>query len=133
MQSVATSIADDSDEELTTYYLEWTEEAIQDLSALIATVPGSVEADTSKRIYEISHNIKGMGTSFGFPLMTEAGRSMCLYLRTRGDDALHRPVLDAHLKSFKIILSKRMMGDGGDLGKDLIGRLNQLVEHMLAA
>lgn len=133
MQSVAAAITNDTDEELTTYYLEWTEEAIQELSGLIETIGADAAPETSKRIYEISHNIKGMGTSFGFPLMTEAGRSMCLYLRARNDGTLHRTVLDAHLKSFKIILAKRMMADGGEMGKSLIDRLNQLVEHMLAA
>lgn len=133
MQTIAKSFADDSDEELITYYLDWTDDAIQELTALVATVEQTSAADTAQKIYEITHNIKGMGTSFGFPLMTEAGRSLCFYLRQRGDGALDRAVLDAHLKSFKLILAKRMLGDGGQMGRDLIDRLNQLVEHMLAA
>lgn len=133
MQTVAKSFADDSDEELVTYYLDWTQDAIQELAGLVAQITQTPSPETAQQIYEITHNIKGMGTSFGFPLMTEAGRSLCYYLRQRGDGPLDSAVLEAHLKSFRLILAKRMIGDGGQMGRDLVDRLNQLVEHMLAA
>ncbi|MEM6683497.1 MAG: Hpt domain-containing protein [Pseudomonadota bacterium] len=120
----------DTDEQLVQYYLDWTEDAIQELAGHIQTAHTAPESDTVQKIYEITHNIKGMGTSFGFPLMTEAGRSLCGYLRARGDKAPDHSVLDAHLKSFRLVLTKRMMGDGGAVGRDLVGRLNQLVEHL---
>lgn len=133
MQNDVTAIADDTDEDLVSYYLEWTEEAIRDLCALVETLTDDPAPETAQKIYEITHNVKGMGTSFGFPLMTEAGRSLCFYLRRREDGVLDRSVLEAHFKSFKLILAKRMKGDGGKIGRDLVNRLNQLVEHMLAA
>ncbi|MEO0413047.1 MAG: hypothetical protein AAF221_14535 [Pseudomonadota bacterium] len=122
----------DSDEELVAYYLDWTNDAVSELAGLIASVGTEPDPELQQKVYEICHNIKGMGTSFGFPLMTEAGTTICCYLRRLKNEPMDRPLLDAHLKSFQLVLAKRMVGDGGQIGSELINRLNQLVEHMLS-
>ncbi|MEM7568509.1 MAG: Hpt domain-containing protein [Pseudomonadota bacterium] len=124
--------SNDSDDDLVGYYLDWTNEAVSELSGLIAQVGDSADAELQQKIYEICHNIKGMGTSFGFPLMTEAGSTICTYLRRLDNAPMDQGLLAAHLKSFQLILAKRMAGDGGQVGRELIDRLTQLVEHMLA-
>jgi len=87
MSTIASVVDTDTDEQLVQYYLDWTEDAIQELAGHIDKARSAPEPDVLQAIYEISHNIKGMGTSFGFPLMTEAGRSLCGYLRARGQGA----------------------------------------------
>lgn len=121
----------DSDEDLVAYYLDWTNEAVSELAGLVGQIDQTPNPELQQQIYEICHNIKGMGTSFGFPLMTEAGTSICCYLRRLNDEVMDKPLLEAHLKSFQLVLAKRMVGDGGQIGAELINRLNQLVEHML--
>jgi len=127
------SLDADSDEQLLEYYLDWTDDAIAEMDTLVAAAKTAPSEDTNQKIYEISHNIKGMGTSFGFPLITEAGRSLCGYLRKRGERELDYTLVETHIKSFRLILSKRLMADGGTAGHDLVNRLNQLVDHVLAS
>ncbi|MEM1021590.1 MAG: Hpt domain-containing protein [Pseudomonadota bacterium] len=133
MQSEARADLADSDEELVAYYLDWTNDAIGELEQHIAQVGPDADPDLQQKIYEISHNIKGMGTSFGYPLMTEAGTTLCSYLRRLDTEAMDQSLLEAHLKSFKLILGKNMAGDGGQIGSELINRLTQLVDHVLGA
>ncbi|MGF1607384.1 MAG: Hpt domain-containing protein [Rhodothalassiaceae bacterium] len=70
-------------------YLDWTGEALDQMHGMVTgleeTVPGEDARLTG--IFEIAHNLKGMGSSFGFPAMSDLGHLMCLYLRhgyTRG-------------------------------------------------
>src|SRR5690242_19347345 len=42
-------------------------------------------AEGVKEIYGIAHNLKGQGTSFGYPLITRIGQSLCLLTRRARD------------------------------------------------
>lgn len=116
--------------ELMETYLSWTNNSLQQMRALIeicaAHGPDPTQLDS---IHDIAHNIKGMGASFGFPLMSKAGASLCAYLRGLKGATPNHDVLDAHLRSFEVIIANRIEGDGGATGLTLIDRLNQLVDR----
>lgn len=83
--------------ELVNSYKAWTADAVAQLRHLVDSwrqerCPGD---DARQRILEIAHNIKGMGSSFGHPLMTEAGRSLCAYLRLKAGAPDELPVVEA--------------------------------------
>ena len=84
-------------------------------------------------IFAVAHNIKGMGASFGFPLMTETGVSFCRYIRSLDGRPIEADVIYAHIRSLEVILSNRIQGDGGDIGKELIDSLTTMVDRSLAA
>ncbi len=133
MNSDDQPVGSDTDD-LMAYYLQWTEESLGDLKAAFADFSangGDAEAFV-ETMHSVAHNIKGMGTSFGFPLMTAAGTSFCLYLRSLGQNA--RPadqVIEAHLKSMDTVLSNRITGNGGESGEKLVARLQTIVEDAL--
>lgn len=101
--------------ELVQSYRVWTADAITRLRAIAAEWRQQTRpADEARQsAYEIVHNIKGMGSSFGHPLMTEAGRSLCAYLRQQAGADNELTVIDAHLDSFEGILALGP-GDHGD-------------------
>ena len=81
-----------------------------------------------KEIYGIAHNLKGQGTSFGYPLITRIGQSLCLL--TRREVALSDAelgVVQGHLDALRLILAKDIKGDGGAVGDRLATRLETLV------
>ncbi|MGK2285451.1 Hpt domain-containing protein [Pedomonas sp. V897] len=93
--------------ELVNSYKAWTADAVAQLRHLVDSwrqerCPGD---DARQRILEIAHNIKGMGSSFGHPLMTEAGRSLCAYLRLKAGAPDELPVVEAHVESLDRILA----------------------------
>lgn len=86
----------------------------------------------TQALYAVAHNIKGQGSSFGFPLMTRLGDSLCLL--TRGQ----RPFSDAdlnlvgsHLEAMRLVLTQDIRGEGGALGEKLAQRLEALVRETL--
>lgn len=93
--------------ELIQSYQVWTADAVARMRAIMADWraqhrPGD---DARQQIYEIAHNVKGMGSSFGHPLMTDAGRSLSAYLRLKPGAADELRVIDAHIDTLERILA----------------------------
>ncbi|HEY4547290.1 MAG TPA: Hpt domain-containing protein [Pedomonas sp.] len=93
--------------ELIQSYQVWTADAVARMRALTAEWrakhrPGD---DARQHIYEIAHNVKGMGSSFGHPLMTDAGRSLSAYLRLKPGAADELRVIEAHIDALERILA----------------------------
>lgn len=115
--------------ELMETYLSWTEQTLGEMRGLVAAAQDKAEQAQLDAIYDIAHNIKGMGASFGFPLMSRAGASLCVYLRRLEGALPDWVVVDAHVRSFEVIIGNRIEGDGGDMGAKLIDRLAKLVDR----
>ena len=117
-------------DDLLTYYLDWTSKALMELDKLLVHLKSEKGAEgLNTKMYAIAHNLKGMGSSFGFDLMTASGASLCEYLRKLEERNASASVVGAHLKAMKVILDKRITGDGGDDGKALVARLNKLAKE----
>src|SRR5689334_15222288 len=52
-------------------------------AALLKTAreDASIRTASIKELYGIAHNIKGQGSSFGYPLVTRIGHSLCTLVR----------------------------------------------------
>jgi len=80
------------------------------------------------RLYAAMHNMKGQGSSFGYPLVTRFSQSLCRLLapgRELGDPALK--IAQAHLDALKLVLDQKIAGKGGEVGEKLALRLEGLV------
>jgi hypothetical protein len=86
-------------------------------------------ASSVKDLYGIAHNIKGQGSSFGYPLVTRIGHSLCTLVRQERDfsDA-DLGVIQAHLDALRLILAKEIKGEGGEIGAKLASRLENMVQ-----
>ncbi len=85
-------------------------------------------AGAIKDLYGMAHNIKGQGSSFGYPLVTRIGDSLCRLVRQERDfsDA-DLNVVQAHLDALRLILAKDIKGEGGEVGAKLAARLESMV------
>jgi hypothetical protein len=108
------------------------EQAVVDLgncAAFLATARERPEtrAESVREIYGIAHNLKGQGTSFGYPMITRIGQSLCqLTRRERDFSDADLGVIQAHLDAIRLILAKDIKGDGGEVGDKLAARLETL-------
>jgi chemotaxis protein histidine kinase CheA len=85
-------------------------------------------ATAIKDLYNTAHNVKGQGSSFGFPLVTRIAHSLCTLVRQERDfsDA-DLGTIQAHLDALRLILTKDIRGDGGEVGAKLAARLENMV------
>jgi len=124
------SYADDA--ELVEQFVTWTTDAVNELKAIVTELDGSELKSDEKaaRIYDLTHNIKGMGGSFDFPLMTFAGGSLCSYIKDLdADKNLSARIIDAHVKVFDVVLAHKIQGDGGEKGVALQNRLKAIISE----
>ena len=111
----------------------FTESAVVDLDRAAAFVKAAREqpatrADSVKEVYGIAHNLKGQGSSFGFPLITRIGQSLCQLTRAaRAFSDADLGVMQAHIDAIRLILAKDIKGEGGEVGDKLAARLETLV------
>jgi hypothetical protein len=88
----------------------------------------AMRAESIKEIYGIAHNLKGQGSSFGYPLITRIGQSLCLLTRPeRAFCDADLGIVQGHLDAIRLILAKEIKGEGGAVGDKLAARLETLV------
>ena len=103
------------------------------------TVLALAETDAANRsmhveaLFRIGHDLKGQGSSFGYPLITKLGHSLCALTRDRARDyeQRHLDLAKSHLDAMHLVLTKEIKGDGGKVGADLIAKLESKVADLL--
>ena len=101
---------------------------------LVLENPGAEDADEREmlaRIYTVAHDLTGQGSSFGYPLITRTGASLCRLLKGRqsvseGEMAL----VETHLATMETIFEIGLTGSSVAIANPLIGRLEALVKRM---
>ena len=117
-------------------FVEWITEDIGRAKEALEhakTAPGDNREDL-RAIFEVVHNVKGQGGSFGYNLLTKIGGSLCDYIReaTSSADEKQLKVVAAHFAAMDFVLEKKILGDGGDIGKQLLGKIAQLIANIPA-
>ncbi len=77
--------------------------------------------DALARIFQLSHDMKGQGGSFGYSLMTILGGNLCTfveYLEDAGPAEVE--VVRLHIDAMDLVIAKQMKGDGGTEGAQLL-------------
>jgi hypothetical protein len=119
------AIADMADQ-----YLEW---VVQDLdrigtafdnlkSASEENVPAKLEV-----IFQVSHDIKGQGGSFGYDMMTSVGNQLCRIIEN--SEPTNPKLVEAisvHIETMKLVIAQRIKGSGGSVGEQMLRGLEQI-------
>jgi hypothetical protein len=98
------------------------------LVAAWEAAPQQLDGEGVAPIFNVAHELAGYGETFGFPLVTIFGRSLCRLL-TMGDlnRAQMGTVVDAHIATLRVIVRDRMQGAGGPIGLQLAASLDQAI------
>jgi hypothetical protein len=112
---------------LTADYLHWVARDIETLKTAVAglAAAGSGQwADRAQQIVLIAHDIKGQGTTFGYPLMTQLGQAVCEIARGAKEpcDGVSAR-LDALVAAMSEVMAARLGDDGGPEARDLLSRV----------
>lgn len=117
-------------------FLEWiTDDINRAKEALVRAQdkPGDNQPEL-RAIFEVVHNVKGQGGSFGYDLLTKIGASLCNYLRVEAASADEKQlkVISAHFAAMDFVLEKNIQGTGEAIGDQLVGKVSQLVANIPA-
>ncbi len=79
------------------------------------------------RLFALIHNMKGQGTTFGYPLVSQIGALTCSILqRSQPADEARLRIVKAHIDALGIVIEHNLAGNGGALGAKLVDRLEGL-------
>ncbi len=112
-------------------FTEWMRADLDTALASLAKAKDSQpdNAGHVREIFNVCHNIKGQGGSFGYDLITDFGQSLCNYIRDAGSASEQKlKVIEVFLTAIRFILDREIQGDGGQVGKQLQARLRDLTE-----
>ncbi len=128
--------AEDTIRQLSQDYPNWALEDLAKLEAIFTRVEaenksgiteGDIPAKTALReAYRVSHDMRGQGGSFGYPLITHIATSLCRFIDTlETADKPARAILTAHAAAMRAILENNISGEGGPLGHRIVTGLEQ--------
>ena len=121
-ESVIANMADD--------YLDWVEDDL----VKIANAQKELKANRDQsehhldKVFQVAHDMKGQGGSFGYDLMTILGNDLCRFIegkKTASDVDIE--VIYLYISTMQIVISKRMSGDGGPAGNEVLTGLAAVV------
>ena len=87
-----------------------------------------VTAETMETLYLRAHDLKGLGTTYEFPLITRIGASLCRLIDDKDKRlTVSLPLVDAHIDAIKAAVRDSIKTDDHPVGRILIEELERKV------
>jgi hypothetical protein len=116
----------------------WMEEAVRTLSDARGTIrdKGAGEGRAAA-MHRAAHDIRGQATTFGFPLASRVGASLCLLLENCPPALIHggplTPLIDQHVDAVRAIVREGVTKAAKRTGETLAAELEAITEKLLAS
>ncbi len=106
-------------------FAQWLQDEIEKLDAAHQDVQTrGVTAETMETLYLRSHDLKGLGATYGFPIITRIAGSLCRLIED-GPKRLTAPMnlVDAHIQTIKAAVRDDIKDDTHPVGSILVREL----------
>lgn len=114
-EEVIANLADD--------YMDWVREDFDRLEGAynqLKAGEGDGKANLDA-VFQIAHDMKGQGGSFGYDLMTAIGDHLCrLIEKFEKVGPRELDMIRVHIDAMRVVITKELKGDGGDEGRQLL-------------
>ena len=110
-------------------FAQWLSEEVIKLDAARQLVRDSgVTAETMETLYLRAHDLKGLGATYEFPLITRIGASLCRLIDDKDKRlTVSLPLVDAHIDAIKAAVRDSIKTDDHPVGRILIEELERKV------
>lgn len=114
-------------------YRGWVRGDIEKLRECLndASAGGDARAAAYKVIRQIAHDMRGQGTTFGYPLVTRIAQSISQILKNRSADDDDNAVLDAHIQAVEKIIEENVADPASAPAAEIIASLEHAIGHTL--
>jgi hypothetical protein len=109
-------------------FAQWLQDEVAKLSQSRRALDTGVTAETMESLYLRAHDLKGLGATYGFPLVTRMAASMCRLIDDK-DKRLGASMflIDAHIDAIKAAVAGDMKTDEDPAGRALVEDLERQV------
>lgn len=110
-------------------FSQWLSDEVVKLDAARQRVRDEgLSAETMETLYLRAHDLKGLGTTYEFPLITRIGASLCRLIDDKDKRlSVPMPLVDAHIDAIKAAVRDDIRTDDHPVGKILIEELERKV------
>ncbi|MSO94026.1 MAG: hypothetical protein EXQ86_11590 [Rhodospirillales bacterium] len=92
---------------------------------------GKGEVGQIERLFNMAHEIRGQGGTFGFPLISIVGDSLCKFLDRRQElTVLDLDIVRIHIFAMKAVFRQGLKGDRGEIGREVASLFRALRERV---
>lgn len=112
---------------------QWLQDEITKLDAAQAAIRAEgLNAQTAEGLYFRAHDLKGLGATYQYPLVSRLAASLCRML----DDPQRRltaplPILDAHIDAIRAVVRDKIQTDEHPVGLAVAQELEaRVVDHL---
>ncbi len=92
-----------------------------------------IGGDAGQKLFNVSHDIKGLGTTYGYPLVSSIADSLCkitLELDVRAKAPLS--LVNAHVDSIRAVVRGHIKTTNNPVGQSLVKELSERATKFLA-
>ena len=109
------------------------QEELIELDKLMSEYTKAPTQEVLDKVFRKVHNLRGQGTTMGFPLVTRIGTSFCGYIIERNKDKAVKPALiQQHLQALHIVLRQKQANEGDAVSLQVAAALEEAVARELA-
>ncbi len=115
-------------------YLDWVQDDLKRIDAafkILAAATGERKEEIDG-VFQVAHDMKGQGGSFGYDLVTAIGNQLCRLIEkldTYGDPEVN--AIRVHIDDMKLVIGQKMKGDGGKAGDQILLGLEKVAEKLV--
>ena len=114
-------------------FSQWLNDEVIKLEAARQRVKSEgMNPETMEFLYLRAHDLKGLGTTYEFPLITRIGASLCRLIDDK-DKRMQAPIalIDAHIDAIKAVVRDQIQTDDHPVGKILADTLEaRVADHL---
>ena len=120
-------------EQMADEYLDWVQEDLVRIETAykeLAAASGTRKEEADK-VFQVAHDIKGQGGSFGYDLMTLIANELCRLIERQDEfGTAEVQAVKVHIDAMKLVIQNRMKGDGGANGQALVAGIRQVGDKL---
>jgi len=111
---------------------QWLQDEITKLEAARQQVRvAGMTAETMENLYLRAHDLKGLGTTYGYQLITRIAASLCRLIDEKDKRlSASMALVDAHIDAIKAAVREDMKADDHPLGAALVQELERRVNEL---
>ncbi len=120
---------------LSSQFSQWLRDELDKLEAARAAVRElGLTKDTGDKLYTHAHDLKGLGGTYEFPIITRMAGSLCKLIETP-EQRLTAPMklVDAHIDAIRAAVRDDIRDDANPMGRVLAQELERQVAAYIAA
>lgn len=109
---------------------DWLKAEITRLESAMALVKSDSRSDTSmEALYHRAHDLKGLGSTYGYPIITRIAGTLCRLIDTKDKRRLSPLALvEVHVEAIKAASRNQIRTDEDPVGRALVDELEAKVE-----